>query len=549
MTNTMKALQTVTVGAGGVASITFSNIPATYTDLIMKASTKGTQAFAYASYNFSFNSSTTGRTTRQLYGSGSAGFSSVNTTGLALDGTGATATANIFGNGEFYIPNYVSSNLKSIAMDGVTENNATEAYTEMYASLWSNTAPITSLTLSAADGTFVQYSTFTLYGVFNADVSSVPNTPTIGIATGASGSASITFTGVSGAASYTMTSTPGSFTATGTTSPITVTGLTNGTPYTFTVKANNPIGSSAESAASNSVTPAPSAIPLLGAWTTAGTTSPGAGGDAYYGVGLVSSEPRVFAFAGGRSDQSYYNNGAGGTWTASSAVRPTGQGLGSSSKSMTNSGLFYTYGGDTGTQTLVYSTQTGGSWTSQSAVSYNAGWSDGCYFEQSGNKYLIAAAEYPTGTTAARATVATGGTLSWTSITSYPVYASAPRFARLTSVAVGMGGFTSTSLSAQRTNVYSYSASANSWTTETSLPFTPSGGYFPAAGLVGPIDSRIYVSDGGTGLWSRGDSSGTWRSETSTPNTWAVGWGTVTSGGSYRLQLTNQSNTFYQTVL
>ena len=38
MANTMKALQTVTVGAGGAATVTFSSIPQTYTDLILVVS-------------------------------------------------------------------------------------------------------------------------------------------------------------------------------------------------------------------------------------------------------------------------------------------------------------------------------------------------------------------------------------------------------------------------------------------------------------------------------------------------------------------------------
>jgi hypothetical protein len=88
----------------------------------------------------------------------------------------------------------------------------------------------------------------------------VPDAPTIGAATAGDGAASVSFTAPSangGAAisGYTVTASPGGATATGAASPITVTGLTNGTAYTFTVVANNSVGSSSASAASNLVTP------------------------------------------------------------------------------------------------------------------------------------------------------------------------------------------------------------------------------------------------------------------------------------------------------
>ena len=89
----------------------------------------------------------------------------------------------------------------------------------------------------------------------------VPNAPTIGTATGANASASVTFTApadVGGGAitGYSVVSTPSGIIGTGASSPVTVSGLSNGTAYTFTVFATNAYGPSPLSAASNSATPA-----------------------------------------------------------------------------------------------------------------------------------------------------------------------------------------------------------------------------------------------------------------------------------------------------
>ena len=86
----------------------------------------------------------------------------------------------------------------------------------------------------------------------------VPQAPTIGVATPGNASANVAYTagatGGSTITSFTATSSPGGLTGTGT-SPITVSGLTNGTAYTFTVTATNANGTSAPSSASSSVTP------------------------------------------------------------------------------------------------------------------------------------------------------------------------------------------------------------------------------------------------------------------------------------------------------
>jgi len=164
-------LEKITVGAAGASSVTFSSIPQTgYTDLVVKVSGRGTLAAVFDTLWIQFNNTTpdysgTGVSARVLQGSGSAASSSAYAALQTLE-NGATATASTFGTAEFYIPNYTSSNFKSVSVDAATETNATTAYTNLLAGLWSSTAAITSATLFPSSGnTFVQYSTFYLYGV------------------------------------------------------------------------------------------------------------------------------------------------------------------------------------------------------------------------------------------------------------------------------------------------------------------------------------------------------------------------------------------------
>ena len=166
----MIPITTVVVGSGGTSTIEFSNIPQSYTDLVIKISARSTSSSGDCRIELN-GSGGTAYSGRVLYGDGSAAASASNT-GAALMSWGAgainrsTTTSNTFANTDVYIPNYTSSNNKSVSTDSVEENNATQAYSQLAASLWANSAPITSIKLTpSGSGNFVQYSTATLYGI------------------------------------------------------------------------------------------------------------------------------------------------------------------------------------------------------------------------------------------------------------------------------------------------------------------------------------------------------------------------------------------------
>jgi hypothetical protein len=165
MANTYVAIATTTVGAGGAASIDFTSIPQTYTDLHLLVSIRE-ETSATAVAFIKFNNTTANRSERYIQGNGSSA-SSGTTTVLQFIACQPSDTANTFGNASIYIPNYTSSNYKSVSSDSVSENNSTTAFSRLVAGLWSNTSAINQITITTDTGDVAQYSTATLYGIKN----------------------------------------------------------------------------------------------------------------------------------------------------------------------------------------------------------------------------------------------------------------------------------------------------------------------------------------------------------------------------------------------
>ena len=170
MANTYTLIASSTVGSGGVSSIDLQSITSTYTDLLVKLSLRSNRALAVDGITIYFNNDTTSGnyTAKRLYGTGSSVGSDSNAAGM-LAMNGDTATASTFGNAEIYIPNYTGSNAKSVSIDGISENNGTEAYQGLGAFLWSGTSAINRVTIIPEVGTTIlQYSTAYLYGISNS---------------------------------------------------------------------------------------------------------------------------------------------------------------------------------------------------------------------------------------------------------------------------------------------------------------------------------------------------------------------------------------------
>lgn len=165
----MQPIYTQTVGAGGAATVTFNNVPQTFTDLYLVASVRGTASQLSVDCFCSFSGQTgTNHSQTRLIGSGSSAGSDRPTTGSGfrlVDAAGATSTSNTFSSAVFYLPNYISINNRSVITDGVMENNATTTYSILTAVSYLSSAAITSIRFDSSPGSFAQHSTFTLYGI------------------------------------------------------------------------------------------------------------------------------------------------------------------------------------------------------------------------------------------------------------------------------------------------------------------------------------------------------------------------------------------------
>jgi|688.fasta_scaffold356192_2 hypothetical protein len=170
---TFDSIQTVTVGSGGSASISFTSIPSTYSHLQIRGIARTNRTAYFLDYGkLTFNSdSSSVYTTHHLQGDGAsaAAYGEANaafTNILRFAADGSPTPSDTFGTFIVDILDYKNTNKnKTIRnLGGCDTNGAGEL--GLYSGVWRNTAAISTITIAPGGGTlFKQYTQFSLYGI------------------------------------------------------------------------------------------------------------------------------------------------------------------------------------------------------------------------------------------------------------------------------------------------------------------------------------------------------------------------------------------------
>ena len=171
-TTAYESIQTTTVGAGGVSSVTFSFIPSTYAHLQIRATVRGGFPGTEEQFRVRFNGNTSGYASHWLEGDGSTAYSG-NTWGdseiLLRYVTAGGSAASIFGVLVLDILDYGSTSKNTTTRTLMGNDRNGSGKISLCSGLWNNTSAVSSILLEPKDGSsWAQYSSFALYGIKGA---------------------------------------------------------------------------------------------------------------------------------------------------------------------------------------------------------------------------------------------------------------------------------------------------------------------------------------------------------------------------------------------
>lgn len=167
-----ESIQTVTVGAGGASSITFSSIPSTFQHLQIRAILRDDRASSESDFfRVRFNGDTGSNyfTEHSLGGTGSSAYAGAGSTNNSINVFGIPAVnagSNRFGVLILDLLDYGSVNKNKTTRALVGYDNNGSGNIALTSGLWMNSSTaVNQITLTGAFGNFVQHSHAALYGI------------------------------------------------------------------------------------------------------------------------------------------------------------------------------------------------------------------------------------------------------------------------------------------------------------------------------------------------------------------------------------------------
>ena len=169
-----ESIATVTVGSGGVSSVSFTSIPSTYTHLQIRAIARTARTGQVGDFfKTTFNSDTGNNYAWHLIvGTGSSAATAAGSSVAYAElnrFASADASANVFGGVVLDILDYKNTNkYKTMRyLGGIDSNGSGEV--QFGSGLWQSSSAITSITLTQSGAYNIsQYSHFALYGIKSA---------------------------------------------------------------------------------------------------------------------------------------------------------------------------------------------------------------------------------------------------------------------------------------------------------------------------------------------------------------------------------------------
>lgn len=164
-------IETVTVGSGGQATITFSNIPQTYAHLLVRISSQSERTAGTAnSIQVKINSITSGYSDLALYSSNATASGFIDSgAGAIFDSMVIAQFYSNYAPSEIMFLNYTNSQNKTYSAESAAASDVVTQYYYWAVGTLSNTAAITSITLSQwSSFDFSQHTKVTLYGISNS---------------------------------------------------------------------------------------------------------------------------------------------------------------------------------------------------------------------------------------------------------------------------------------------------------------------------------------------------------------------------------------------